>query len=231
MSENLSRRKFLGAAGAAMAAGAVAEARPPKGAEGVRILGIACSLRKGKTTAAALQACLDAAKSVDPGVEVELIELAGMSIPAGPAAGIAVPEGHPDDFPALAAKMTDPRVGGIIVGTPVYFGTMSSLCKAFIERWITFRKNDFALRDRVAGVLAVGGSRNGGQERTIIDVQGALFAQDMILVGDGKPTAHTGATLWNHWKDDIAQDEAGMATAKNLGKRVAEMALRLAAKR
>jgi hypothetical protein len=49
----------------------------------------------------------------------------------------------------------------------------------------------------------------------------------MIFVGDGRPTAHWGAALWNHWEGDISKDEEGVATAKNLGRRVAEVALML----
>jgi len=79
----------------------------------------------------------------------------------------------------------------------------------------------------VGGVLAVGGARNGGQEQTLRAVHTAMFGQEMILVGDGRPTAHCGATLWNN-KDDISQDEMGIATAKNLGRRVAEVARRMA---
>ena len=59
-------------------------------------------------------------------------------------------------------------------------------------------------------------------------IQAALFSHEMILVGDGRPTCHCGATLWNNAKDDIAKDAPGVATAKNLGRRVAEVALRLA---
>lgn len=44
----------------------------------------------------------------------------------------------------------------------------------------------------------------------------------------GKPGAHQGATLWNAYNDDITTDEFGMATAKQLGIRVAEAALSLA---
>ena len=51
--------------------------------------------------------------------------------------------------------------------------------------------------------------------------------QEMIVVGDGKPTAHTGATLVNTG-DSISGDEFGLSTAQNLGRRVAEVALRLA---
>jgi len=228
MAEDLTRRGFLGAAGAAVVAGVASEValaaegkEAPKGGP-IKIVGLSCSPRKGKTTAAAIQVCLDAAKAVGPNIEVELVELAGMNIPVfDPAAPGSA------DFEKVAAKLTDPKVAGIIVGTPVYFSGMSSLCKAFLDQCMAFRKNQFALSGKVAGVLAVGGVRNGGQELAIESVQAALLCQEMILVGDGRPTAHTGATLLNT-NDDISGDEVGLSTAKNLGRRVAEVALRVA---
>jgi multimeric flavodoxin WrbA len=154
-----------------------------------------------------------------------LIELAELSIPGKVAAGIALAENETDDFPSLVPKLSDPQVGGIIVGTPVYFANMSSLCKTFLDRCIAFRKNNMALANKVAGVLAVGGCRNGGQELTIQSVQAALLCQEMIVVGDGRPTAHLGATVWNRGEQPVTDDEFGMATARNLGRRVAERAL------
>ena len=118
-------------------------------------------------------------------------------------------------------------VRGIIVGTPVYFGNMSSLCKAFLDRCITLWKDDLALSNKVAGVLAVGGSRNGGQEVTLQSVQVSLLCQEMILVGNGRPGPRLGATVWSGAKGGVTQDEYGMTTARTLGRRVAEMALRL----
>jgi hypothetical protein len=53
------------------------------------------------------------------------------------------------------------------------------------------------------------------------------MCQEMVIVGDGRPTAHTGATLLNQ-NDDISGDEFGLSTARNLGRRVAEVALRIA---
>ena len=38
-------------------------------------------------------------------------------------------------------KLAAPGVAGIIIGTPVYFGNMSSLCKAFLDRCIVFHKD------------------------------------------------------------------------------------------
>jgi multimeric flavodoxin WrbA len=228
MTEDLTRRALLGAAGAAIIAGVASEVaaategkEAPRGGP-IKIVGLSCSPRKGKTTAAALQVCLDAAKAVGPNIEVELIELAGKSIPVfDPAAPPAA------DFEKVAAVLTDPRVAGIIVGTPVYFSGMSSLCKAFLDQCMACRKNNFALANKVAGVLAVGGVRNGGQELTIQSVQAALLCQEMIVVGDGRPTGHGGATLVNTG-DDISGDEFGLSTARNLGRRVAEVALRVA---
>ncbi|GMV96192.1 MAG: hypothetical protein AMXMBFR83_05600 [Phycisphaerae bacterium] len=233
MTADWSRRRFLETAGAAAVAGAATGMGTARAAEEtprrpIRVIGLCASPRKGKTTAAAMRACLEAARQAGPQVEVELIELAGLKINGAVAAGVPLEPGERDDFPAVAEKLADPQVAGIIVGTPVYFGNMSSLCKAFLERCIALRKNDFALRNKVAGVLAVGGSRNGGQELTIQSVLAALLSQDMIVVGDGKPTAHSGAALWNNSQDNISSDEAGLATARNLGRRVAEVAAMIA---
>jgi multimeric flavodoxin WrbA len=230
MSKDYTRRRFLHAAGVGAAATAAYTSSSAVAANdeerAIKIIGISTSLRKGKTTAAAVNISLEAAQALAPDrIQVELIDLAPLSIPAAPAAGLDLKPGEEDDFPAVAEKLSDPAVAGIIVGTPVYFGNMSSLCKAFIERLMTFRRNDFALANRVGGVVAVGGARHGGQEVTIRSVQQALFAQEMVIVGESRPTAHSGGTLWNNAKDQIEQDEPGVATAKNLGRRVAEVAL------
>ena len=162
MPSDLTRRGFLGsAATAAVLGGGAAVAAAPSQTErtaqprAIKILGICCSPRKGKTTAAALGICLEAAKAFDGRIEVELIELAGRRIPGEVAAGVALEPGERDDFPALVPKLSEPAVAGIILGTPVYFGNMSSLCKAFLDRCIIFHK-DKPLANKVAGVLAVG---------------------------------------------------------------------------
>lgn len=229
MQSHVSRRAFLGSLGvgtASVAGLASVEAGAAERDGAVKIVGVACSPRKGKTTAQALAICLEAAKAAAPeGIDVELIELAELEIPGAPAAGIPLRPGQEDDFPEIVDKLTDRNVAGIIVGTPVYFGSMTYLCKAFLDRCIAMRVRKFALVDKVGGVVAVGGVRNGGQELTILGVQTALQCQEMLVVGDGRPTGHWGATVWNNGKDDISQDEFGVATLKNLGRRVAEVAM------
>jgi multimeric flavodoxin WrbA len=234
MDNDLTRRTFLGVAGISAAtvvlpAGSAAAAQDvATPAKPLKIVAVACSPRQGQSTAAALQVCLEAARQVDPAnIEIELIELAGKKINGSLAAGVPLAEGEVDDFPAMAPTLADPRVAGIIVGTPVYFANMTSLCKAFLERCMTFRKDNFSLSNKVAGVLAVGGSRNGGAELTIQSVQAALFSQELIVVGESRPTAHFGPVVWNQSEHKVTDDEIGMTAVKALGRRVAEVAQRL----
>lgn len=222
------RRTFLGAAAAAPAVSAQGSgAVGTKAARAIKIVGVACSPRRDRTTAAAVRACLDAAKSFGPRVEVELIDLGGLKIPGDLAAGVPLAPGERDDFPALETKLRAPNVGGIIVGSPVYFSNMSALCKAFLDRWIAFRST-FALRNKVGGAIAVGAARNGGQELTLQTIHAAMLCQDMIIVSEGRPTSRLGGMLVSA-KDDIRGDEAGLATTRSLGRRVAEVASALRA--
>lgn len=228
MKPEVTRRNFLGAAGSASAIGAgthvalAADAGNAASKNKIKVVGICTSPRKGKSTAAALKICLAAAQLA--GVETELIELAGMQIPGEPAAGVPLAPGQQDDFPKLAARLSDPQLAGMIIGTPVYFGNMSFLCKAFLDRCAVFRRN-FGFSNIIGGVLAVAGGRNGGQELTLRSVHTCLLGQEMIVVGDGRPGGHWGGTLWSGAPGGVTQDEYGVKTARQLGRRVAEVAL------
>jgi multimeric flavodoxin WrbA len=222
MKENVTRRNFLATAGvAALAATSTSALAAESGGKTLKILGIACSPRKGMTTAKAVQAALDAAKGVDPRIEAELIDLGGMSI-----AGYS-PTPPQDDFAAILPKLRDPALGGLIIGSPSYFRGLSSLCKAFIERCAPLREPKMLLANKPLGVVAVGAFRNGGQEMTIEQIQAAMLCFGMIAVGGNAP-AFQGATVLST-KDDISADTLGLDTAKKLGAHVAEMALKLGA--
>lgn len=218
------RRQFLRAAGAMAAAGmlaspAAASAAPAGGP--LRIIGICGSHRKGKTTSTALAIALEAAKAVSPEIQTELIELSDYRLLPAVPGGTAE-----DDYGKIGTKITDPATGGIIFGTPVYFSNMTSMMKMFIEHFGPYKKGG-ELSNKVGGVLTVAGARNGGQEAAAQSIMAALLGVEMVLVGDGRPTGHSGATLWNSEKDQIEKDEWGCATARGLGKRVAEVALRM----
>jgi multimeric flavodoxin WrbA len=150
MAPEVSRRRFLGTTGSVVVGAASVQAlergaMADDEADKITILGICCSPRKGRTTHASLKVCLNEAQSVSDKIEVKLIELAGKKINGSVAAGIELEPGERDDFPALVPTLTDSKVGGVIIGTPVYFGCMTSLCKAFLERCMTIRKKRFRL--------------------------------------------------------------------------------------
>lgn len=196
----------------------------------MKIIGIAGSPRAGKSTRFALEACLETIRSENPKVETELIELAKMKINGCVACGQCKKSlscSQEDDFSDLIPMLSDPTVAGMIIATPVYFGTMTSQTKAFLDRCVMFRRNGALLKDKVGGVIAVGGFRHGGQETTIHAVHAAMLIQDMIIVGDGHSTFHFGGTVWSGMSAGYEKDEFGLETVKNLGRRVANVALRV----
>lgn len=228
----MDRRGFI-TTGLAAGAGIVSASAASAGKQNsgkIKIVGISCSPRKGKTTATAVNVALEAAKTVDPGIETQLLDLGGMNI-SGWRGGAKPGEGQQarDDFDVVLPMLLDPVPDGLIIGSPSYFRSMSALCKAFLERLVVLRKPRLLLADTPVGVLAVGAYRNGGQELVIEQIQTALLCHEVMVVG-GKPPAHQGATLWNAYKDDIMKDEFGIESARKLGIRVAEASILLAQK-
>jgi multimeric flavodoxin WrbA len=226
MSQDLNRRLFLGTAAAAAAVATTLNAAAAD-APTVKIIGVSGSMRKGKTTAQAVQIALDAAKAVNPAIETELIELSGLNLDSYIAVG-AKSNDRPDDFPAVKAKLIDPSVQGVIFGSPVYMGIISSPLKQLFERMLDFRQGGFPLQGKVGGAVASGAGRNTGVEMILQQLIMFMLSQGMCVVGDGKPTSHWGGTLWNNAGDDISKDTVGLPTVKGVGKRVAETALKLA---
>lgn len=232
MNNQVNRRAFMNAAGIAAATGVVGQTA--MGADTVRpvdkilVIGVACSPRKGKTTSVSVQTALEAAAKVNPRIETQLVDLGGLNI--GGWQGGAKPDAPAeirDDFDLVLPYFEAPNLGGLIIGSPSYFRSISALCKAFMERLYVLRTPTMRLENKPLGAIGVGSFRNGGQELIIEQILTAMQCFEVMAVG-GKPSAHQGATLWNNWNDDITQDTFGIDTAKKLGIRVAEAALKLA---
>ena len=54
-----------------------------------------------------------------------------------------------------------------------------------------------------------------------------MLSQGMVLVGDGTPGDHWGGTMQSQG-DELGKDEGSLNTVRGVGKRVAEIALRMA---
>jgi len=226
MSE-MNRRLFLGAAAASVAAlpGLANAAGPAAGS--VKIIGIVGSLRKGKSTYKAMQLALDSAKTVSPAIATDIIELSGLNLDPYIAVGSKSSD-RPDDFPAVREKLVAPDVFGILMCSPVYMGIVSSPLKQVFERMLAFRQGGFPLKNKVGGAIAVGAGRNTGVELILQQLIMFMLSQGMILVGDGSPGDHWGGTMQSQG-EELSKDEGSLNTVRGAGKRVAEIALRMAA--
>jgi len=76
------------------------------------------------------------------------------------------------------------RADGLIVGSPVYFGTVSAQLKAFWDK-SRFLRTEKKLLNVVGGAITVGASRFGGQETALRAIHDMFLVQGMIIVGDG----------------------------------------------
>lgn len=191
----------------------------------VKITGIVGSPRTDGNTSFLVETALKSAE--DAGAETEIINLGSADIEPCVACDICKATGECaiyDDARGITEKLMESD--GLIIGSPVYFGSVTSQLKMLIDRTRPLR-GSFRLRDKVGGAIAVGGSRNGGQESTISVIHDFLMIHDAIVVGDGAPLAHYGGTGVGGPKGDTEKDEMGIQTSKNLGKRVAELVIRL----
>ena len=191
----------------------------------VKIIGIIGSPRKDSNTEIYVNKALEAAQEV--GADTEVINIATADIEPCIACDICKSTGECaiyDDMQDITRKLQD--ADGMIIGSPVYFGNVTSQLKMFIDRSRPLRM-DFKLKDKVAGAISVGASRNGGQETTISAIHEFLLIQDAIIVGDGAPKAHYGGAGVSGAAGEASDDQMGLETSVNLGRRVAELAQRL----
>jgi multimeric flavodoxin WrbA len=159
----------------------------------VRVLGVAASPRRGNTGILVRAALLGAAEV--PGVVTEYVSLAGRAIAACDGCDRCLQQGGcvlDDDMQPLYGRLLE--ADAIILGTPVYFGSMSALCKAFMERVEGLGVTSKRLRLKVGGAIAVGASRNGGQETALAAINLWFHINDMLPVGITAPVSQWGMT-------------------------------------
>lgn len=104
---------------------------------------------------------------------------------------------------------------GIIVGSPVYFGSMAAEIKEVLDKYVVIREQ---MGDKVGAAFATSGGPSGGKETTLMSIIEALLIYGMIIVGDPlDATGHYGVACAG------APDKKTGVNAQKLGKRVAEL--------
>jgi NAD(P)H dehydrogenase (quinone) len=109
--------------------------------------------------------------------------------------------------------------GGIIAGSPVYFGSMAAPLKEMFDKFVVVRKD---MGDKVGAAFATSGDQSGGKETTLMSIIQVLLIYGMIIVGDPlDATGHYGVACTG------SPDEKTAANARKLGKRVAALVKQL----
>jgi len=113
---------------------------------------------------------------------------------------------------------------GIILGSPVYFGTVSAQMKAFWDKSRCVR-TEKALIGKVGGAVSVGASRFGGQETTVRALHDIMLIQGMNIIGDGSTefdAGHQGVC----GQKPAEEDQDALKRAKVMGRRIVKEALK-----
>jgi multimeric flavodoxin WrbA len=80
---------------------------------------------------------------------------------------------------------------GVIIASPVYFGTVSAQLKSFFDKTRKLRMEKRLLN--IPGMaVSTGASRFGGQETTLRAIHDIMLVHGMIVLGDGFDTADCG---------------------------------------
>jgi len=188
------------------------------------ILGISAG-KAGGNTEILVRAALDECKSA--GLETEFLSLWGKKI--GSCVDCGKCKSQPMCWQDDSMKEIHPlleKADAIIIGSPTYFANVSSRLALVFERTLPLRRNGFKLKNKMGGAIAVGGSRNGGQEFVVNIIRNWFSLHGMIVVGDDAPTAHFGGIGTGRTSGDASKDEVGLETARNLGKHIAELSVK-----
>ena len=189
----------------------------------MKIIGIVGSPRNKGNTETITRIALEAAE--EEGAETELITLAGKEIKPCDACRVCKQTGKchiNDDLPPILEKMLG--ADGIILATPVYYGSATPQIKALIDRsGYSARSKDGRrpFENKVGGPIVV--ARRAGQNFTYAQLMFFFMITGMIVPG---------STYWNvafgREKDDVTKDEEGVRTIKHFGKKLAWLTKKIA---
>ena len=192
----------------------------------IKIVGL-CGSPKHGATEYVLEQALNAVKEYDPTIETELITLAGKNISPCCDCGYCKREKAwcilKDDMQELFDKLM--QADGILVASPVYAMMATPQLHAFCSRMRPVTHCfPGVMRNKFAAAIAVGGTRNGGQETTVSDII-HLFATRTMNIVSNEVGGYTGGKVWSQDRraEGAAEDVIGMETVTKLAKKLAEV--------
>jgi NAD(P)H dehydrogenase (quinone) len=113
----------------------------------------------------------------------------------------------------------------LVVGSPVYWSNMAGEVKTFFDNW-QFKFGvfpDFKMRNKIGAAFTTGGQISSGKELTMLTILAAMLGNQMIVVSGGGAFGASATTEG----DSPGIDEKELASARELGQRVAEVTWRM----
>lgn len=190
----------------------------------MKVIAFNGSPRTNGNTNRALEVVLE--EIAKEGIETELVQMGSEDIAPCQACGVC---GQKKD---RKCKRKDDKVNGwvekmaaadgIIIGSPVYFGSMNAQTKAFIDRvGYVNRANGDLFKRKVGASVAV--NRRAGALAAFQEMNNFFLIGQMIVVG---------SSYWNVLTalrpGDVETDEEGLRTMRDLGRNMAWVLKKLA---
>jgi len=191
----------------------------------MKVLGISGSPRPGGNTDILVKLALEV--MAQEGLQTEFLSLADRPIkPCMACRGCATAEGfrcvqHDPAFEGMIERFM--AADGILVGSPVYFGSATPQTMALLDRvgYVARMKDNF-LRRKVGAAIVV--ARRAGQNFTFAQLNYFFLINEMIVPG---------STYWNvafgREKGEVHGDAEGLGTVRTLGAHMAWLIKKLAA--
>jgi multimeric flavodoxin WrbA len=197
----------------------------------IMVLGISGSPRKQSNTRLMIEKALEGARKVER-VQTEILDLSTMNIQncigceacrRKKSLCVAIK----DDMESIYPKLIN--CDALVLGSPVYFGDVTGLTKAFMDRTTCLggtpaKELQYRLKWKVGGAIAVGGARHGGQEYTLKTIHNFFLMHGMLVVSGIPPSGYWGAAGWAMERKGILKDVVTISTTEiceDLGWRVA----------
>ena len=186
----------------------------------LKVVLISGSPKAEGNTAQLMQECARVIQ--EQGVETEIVSFADRKIESCTACGKCSELGRcslEDGLNEIIDKIR--KAQGLIVGSPVYFGTARGDVMAALQRiGYVSRKGDKYLAGKVGGPIAV--ARRGGQTFTLQEMLMFFLINDMIVPG---------STYWNmvfgRLPGEVWQDKEGIETIRHFADNVAKLVKKL----
>ena len=179
----------------------------------MKVLGIICSPRSGGNTEVLVKEALAGAR--ESGAQTETIRISDMKINPCDGCMTCHQSGEcqiQDDMQIVYQKILS--ADAVILGSPVYFWSVSGQAKILMDRTYALRYPNHRLKNKIGGAIVAAGRR--GSVNALSIINNFFLGHDMIVVG-------LGISGYGTEKGDVRKDERAISGARSLGRQIVQL--------